>query len=329
MAAAGAEPVRLPGGFEYEAGDAAAAELLAARRAARRDPGRQRRGRDRPADRAAARRGRRAGPRLGRRDRRHAAGAARRPDVGQPAAARARRAGRAGDPRGRGRRRRAPAPARAARRRRRPQLSAAAAPACCWAARSAARSRRGPAGAAPARRAGAVVRPYLDELTAEIGAATGSPPTSSAALRRRPPRGRSTRRARWPTGRRSDALALGPRAGCRPLVGRAPAPASSRVSAGAPRTAALPWTRSAAVGDGGEAEFEAGADRGERRREAASAGDRARRSGRCAARRTPEEMGESLRLRLAARTSPSPRRHAAVLRVGGRRWRPTPACGSR
>jgi LacI family transcriptional regulator len=30
MAAAGAEPARLPGGFEYEAGDAAAAELLAA-----------------------------------------------------------------------------------------------------------------------------------------------------------------------------------------------------------------------------------------------------------------------------------------------------------
>ena len=31
MAAAGAEPFTLPGGFEYEAGDAAAAELLAAR----------------------------------------------------------------------------------------------------------------------------------------------------------------------------------------------------------------------------------------------------------------------------------------------------------
>ncbi len=111
MQAAGAESVRLPGGFEYEAGDHAADELLAAgplpdailavndEVAIGLLTGLRRGGVVRP------------GGRLGRRHRRHAAGAPGRPHVGLAAAARAGRARRARDPGRRERRRGAPAPA--------------------------------------------------------------------------------------------------------------------------------------------------------------------------------------------------------------------------
>ena len=69
---------RVPGGFSYEDGVAAAERLLARGEPPGRDRGRQRRGGDRRAD--ALARGRRQGARagVGRRDRRHASGALRR-----------------------------------------------------------------------------------------------------------------------------------------------------------------------------------------------------------------------------------------------------------